>query len=114
MTLHEVNAAADSVYEVVDQEANIIFGAVIDDSMDGEIRITVIATGFTGDSEEDEIPGMADVPPVFADSARHNQTSRNPGIRITERREESIPEPRRDANRIEIPDFLQRRRFPKS
>ena len=114
LTLHEVNAAADSVYEVVDQEANIIFGAVIDDSMDGEIRITVIATGFTGESEEDEIPGMSDVSQVFAESARHNQTSRNSGIKITERREENNPEPRRDNNRIEIPDFLQRRRFPKS
>ncbi len=114
LTLHEVNAAADSVYEVVDQDANIIFGAVIDDSMDGEIRITVIATGFTGESEEDEIPEMADVSQVFADSVRRNQTSRNTGIKITERRDEDNPEPRRDPNRIEIPDFLQKRRFPKS
>ena len=114
LTLHEVNAAADSVYEVVDQDANIIFGAVIDDSMDGEIRITVIATGFTGESEEDEIPGMADVSQVFADSVRRNQNSRSTGIKITERRDEDNPEPRRDPNRIEIPDFLQKRRFPKS
>ena len=57
---------------------------------------------------------MADVSQVFAESARHNQTSRNSGIKITERREENNPEPRRDNNRIEIPDFLQRRRFPKS
>ena len=114
LTLHEVNAAADSVYEVVDQDANIIFGAVIDDSMDGEIRITVIATGFTGESEEEEIPGMADVSQVFADSVRRNQNGRNTGIKITERRDEDNPEPRRDPNRIEIPDFLQKRRFPKS
>ncbi|MDJ0902334.1 MAG: cell division protein FtsZ [Xenococcus sp. MO_188.B8] len=113
LTLHEVNAAADSVYEVVDQDANIIFGAVIDDSMDGEIRITVIATGFSGDEEEEELPGMNEVS-VFANSARYNQTSNNSGIKITERKEESNPEPRRDSNRIEIPDFLQKRRFPKS
>ena len=115
LTLHEVNAAADSVYEVVDQDANIIFGAVIDDSMDGEIRITVIATGFNGDSEEEEdLLGMGDNPRVFADSLKGNHNSRNTGIRITERREEGNLEPRRDPGRIEIPDFLQKRRFPKN
>jgi cell division protein FtsZ len=34
------------IYEAVDPNANIIFGALVDDSMDGEIAITVIATGF--------------------------------------------------------------------
>ncbi|WP_448560755.1 cell division protein FtsZ, partial [Trichothermofontia sp.] len=49
LTLHEVNAAAEVIYEVVDPNANIIFGAVIDERLQGEIRITVIATGFSGD-----------------------------------------------------------------
>ncbi|NJN76225.1 MAG: cell division protein FtsZ [Synechococcaceae cyanobacterium RL_1_2] len=48
LTLHEVNAAAEKIYEVVDPNANIIFGAVIDEHLDGEIQITVIATGFDG------------------------------------------------------------------
>lgn len=113
LTLHEVNAAADSVYEVVDQDANIIFGAVIDDSMDGEIRITVIATGFTGESEEETLFDLEDNPRVFADSLKGNHNSRD-GIKITERREQNNLQPRRDPNRIEIPDFLQKRRFPKN
>ncbi|MEB3245018.1 MAG: cell division protein FtsZ [Vampirovibrionales bacterium] len=46
MTLFEVNEAADIVYECVDKDANIIFGSVIDDRIQGEIQITVIATGF--------------------------------------------------------------------
>jgi cell division protein FtsZ len=46
MTLFEVNEAADVVYECVDKDANIIFGSVIDDRIQGEIQITVIATGF--------------------------------------------------------------------
>ena len=46
MTLHEVNEAAEVVYEAVDKDANIIFGAVIDERIQGEIQITVIATGF--------------------------------------------------------------------
>lgn len=46
LTLHEVNAAASLIQEQVDEEANIIFGAVFDETMGEEIRITVIATGF--------------------------------------------------------------------
>jgi cell division protein FtsZ len=48
LTLHEINDAAAVIYDVVDPAANIIFGAVIDDRMQGEMRITVIATGFSG------------------------------------------------------------------
>ena len=49
--LHEVNTAAELVQRSVDPEANIIFGAVIDETMGDEITITVIATGF-----EEEVP----------------------------------------------------------
>ncbi|MEB3328417.1 MAG: cell division protein FtsZ, partial [Candidatus Sericytochromatia bacterium] len=48
LTLHEVNDAAAVIYEAVDSEANIIFGAVFDERLHGEVRITVIATGFDG------------------------------------------------------------------
>lgn len=44
--LFEVNEAADIVAEAADPDANIIFGAVIDESLDDEVRVTVIATGF--------------------------------------------------------------------
>jgi len=46
--LMEVSEAAQIVKDAADPDANIIFGAVIDDKVDGEIRITVIATGFDG------------------------------------------------------------------
>jgi cell division protein FtsZ len=46
MTLHEVNEAAEIIYQSVDKDANIIFGSVIDERIQGEIQITVIATGF--------------------------------------------------------------------
>ena len=49
--LHEVNTAAELVQRSVDPEANIIFGAVIDENMGDDISITVIATGF-----EQEMP----------------------------------------------------------
>lgn len=46
MTMHEINAAADTITAAVDPDANIIFGATIDPELEGEIVITVVATGF--------------------------------------------------------------------
>lgn len=46
MSLHEINAAAEVIYEAVDPDANIIFGAHIDDSFGPEMSITIVATGF--------------------------------------------------------------------
>lgn len=48
LTLSEINQAAEIVSAAADSEANIIFGAVVDERIEGEIRITVIATGFDG------------------------------------------------------------------
>jgi cell division protein FtsZ len=55
LCLHEVNEAASMIQEEAHDEANIIFGAVIDETMTDEIRITVIATGF-GEGKEDRKP----------------------------------------------------------
>src|SRR5207245_7447915 len=46
--LFEVNEAAEVVTGAADQNANVIFGAVIDESLSDEVRVTVIATGFGG------------------------------------------------------------------
>ncbi|MEF9952671.1 MAG: cell division protein FtsZ [Clostridium sp.] len=46
LALYEANEAAEKVREAADPDANIIFGAVIDESLGEEVRVTVIATGF--------------------------------------------------------------------
>jgi cell division protein FtsZ len=46
LTLNEVSEASDIVYSAADEDANIIFGAVVDPTMIGKVKITVIATGF--------------------------------------------------------------------
>ena len=46
LTLHEVNEASGVVVAAAGEDANVIFGAVIDPNLDGEIIITVVATGF--------------------------------------------------------------------
>lgn len=46
LSMHEINAAAEVITGAADPDANIIFGATIDPDLDGEIIITVVATGF--------------------------------------------------------------------
>ena len=64
LTLFEVNEAAEVIKEAVDPEANIIFGVARDPEMDKDIRITLIATGFTskigmpGSDRDDELNRM--------------------------------------------------------
>ncbi len=48
LTMHEVNEAAKVITSSIDEDAKIIFGAVIDDKLKDEIKITVVATGFDG------------------------------------------------------------------
>jgi cell division protein FtsZ len=62
LTLFEVNEAADEVKQSADPEANIIFGAVIDEEMGDEIRITVIATGFEKPAENEPDPDKNELP----------------------------------------------------
>jgi cell division protein FtsZ len=52
LTLFDVNEAAEIIRKTADPEANIIFGAVIDESMNEEIHITVIATGFDASTQQ--------------------------------------------------------------
>ncbi len=54
LSLYEVNEAATMIQSEADEEANIIFGAVIDERVKEEIRITVIATGFGGQDKGKE------------------------------------------------------------
>ena len=53
VTLHEVSKASDLIYNLVHPDANIIFGTVIDETMKDTVKVTVIATGFEPQIEED-------------------------------------------------------------
>ncbi len=100
LTLHEVTAAAEIIADAVDPDANIIFGAVLDERMQGEVRITVIATGF-------------DPKPVAAKVGVSKAAARKPApVRPTPA---SIsPKPQAPAQptepSLDIPEFLRRRR----
>ncbi len=92
--IFEVNEAADIIRQSVDSEANIIFGAGIDESMSDEIKITVIATGFE-------------------DSPIKNKSTMNQKTGIFGAKKEAEPEePRRrevPVEDLDIPIFLRKR-----
>ena len=75
LCLHEVNEAASMIQEEAHDEANIIFGAVIDESIIDEIRITVIATGF-GAVKEERRPAPANVSSIAGASPKHNASNK--------------------------------------
>lgn len=85
--LHEVNTAAELVQRSVDPEANIIFGAVIDKSLDEDIVITVIATGF------DKEPGAKDT--TIGGASKAWPTKQN------------TPTPKDNGVDLDLPPFLK-------
>ena len=63
VTLMEVNEACSVVQEAAHEDANFIFGAVIDEGLGDEMRVTVIATGFPVDEDEtDAIQNLRLIP----------------------------------------------------
>merc|ERR1711957_622645 len=52
LSLTDVNNAARLIYDSVEENANVIFGALIDESLEDSISITVLATGFADDRKE--------------------------------------------------------------
>jgi cell division protein FtsZ len=82
LTLHEVHRAAEAITRAAHPDANIIFGAVIDDALGDECRVTVIAAGF------DQVAG-----PQFRAPAISQRQPLLPGDQEEEEEEEEIPVP---------------------
>lgn len=65
MTLYEINEASSLIQSEAHEDANIIFGTVVDENMGDEIRITVIATGFEAEKEKSK-PVMKNISRIGA------------------------------------------------
>ena len=77
--LHEVNAAASMVEERADEDVNLIFGTIIDDTLGDEIRITIIATGFDAEANMTQV----------AAQQQPQQEQRKPGSLFDNRQRET-------------------------
>ena len=101
MTLHEVTDAANIIHDAVADDATVIIGTAVNENIQGEIQITVIATGFElknqlpGEEKvERQMPSAAD---FFASQGSFNSPRRT-----------SIPEVSSNFTNIEIPPFLKK------
>lgn len=72
--LDEITVASEMITEQADEDANIIWGAVLDENMDDEIRVTVIATGFGKDEAGNVVPEKKQ-PEVLVKPAEKKTTS---------------------------------------
>ena len=105
ISLWEVNEAAKAVAEAAHPDANIIFGAMIDDKLEGEVWVTVVATGF-GDTPyrrraDDPYAAPRAAPPAPAEPAR--PAWREPAG------EPRVSRVRRPTPEFDIPEFIPRR-----
>lgn len=101
--LFEVNEAAGIVSDAVSQDVNLIFGTVIDENLGDTVRVTVIATGFGGDTKasgQSKLDLGADRRPSFLNSTPAGGSSRP-----------SAPSTQVPSSEFDIPDFLKRSRF---
>jgi cell division protein FtsZ len=105
LSLHEVEEAARIVQDAGDEEAHIIFGAVIDPSLQDEVRITVIATGFTERKESNQPAGKV------VDMARAPRTGSAPASGHWRRRMPADARAEGDMpseEDLDVPAFLRR------
>ncbi len=105
MTLHEIHAASTLIQEAADEDANIIFGSVIDESMDEDIKVTVIATGFERSAREENVRDL----PLTKDDQDSPTIIRNrwEQERFVKLRTPEQPESTEDT--YDIPAFLRRK-----
>ncbi len=97
--IQEINDAADIIAQNVDEDATIIFGTVVDESLGDEVRVTVIATGFNEASKQQQLPSFE----------RTSTSSRDRG---SSRQSSAPSQPSRSSDSaFDIPEFLRNSRF---
>jgi cell division protein FtsZ len=108
MSLYEVNLAASIIRETAHPDANMIFGAVVDENMGDELRITVIATGFDSARPSRRQVLQRQYRP---EAPRQEPVSVAVGQEVTSEAEPvAAPErPRFEPTSLDIPAFLRRR-----
>lgn len=118
MGMHEIDEAAKLIHSAVDPEANIIFGAVLDQAMENEIKITVVATGFDPAKAKAEpiLPGASRVP-FINEAPRVVEVEPTPAPVLSFRDEpdilsESDPEPAELGDLFDQPEPPRREQAP--
>ncbi len=114
MTLHEISDAANIIHDAVNDDATVIIGTAVNENIQGEVQITVIATGFEMKSqqkpeEKTEVKQLS-ASDFFANTFS-NTTSTTSSISSQPQpavRRNSMPDVSSNFTNIEIPDFLKK------
>ncbi len=113
--IQEISDAADVVANAVDPEANIIFGTVVDESLGDQVRITVIATGFSDSNvnRQDELFAAQQSQSKAAASVEPQRTApaTGPAQAAPTRNVGGTELPNFGNDQFELPDFLKRGSF---
>lgn len=113
--IQEISDAADVVANAVDPEANIIFGTVVDESLGDQVRITVIATGFSDSNvnRQDELFAAQQSQSKAATSTEPQRTApaTSPAQAAPTRNVGGTELPNFGNDQFELPDFLKRGSF---
>src|SRR6266481_6306020 len=98
LTLYEVNVASTIIREAADEDANIIFGAVIDENLRDEMKITVIATGFGEEA-------------IALTSAVAATSMRGSSPRFVQRPADDLPRPMMQgrSDDLDVPTFIRKK-----
>ena len=122
--MYEIDEAAKAITEAADADANIIFGAIIDEAMQGEVKITVIATGFETDNTKLHkrqtlgSVGPSDIPASQMITREDHQAFNQPDFgayepRVEEEKPSITPQPpqeeEKDGDELEVPAFIRRK-----
>ena len=113
LLLHEVSEAASIIHKAADEDANIIFGAVIDETMTEEVKITVIATGFEKKEAQASVVSMPKT--IEANTTTAFTQSNHPTPTASSKIPKSEPESQQamatpyDHLDLEVPTYLRRK-----
>lgn len=109
LTLFEVNDAAELIRQMVDPEANIIFGAAIDNSLSDEVQITVIATGFDGEkATQNRAAGVQRQVHIQAQRQQPAQAQQQQQQEQQQSKTIEFPLKSFDKDDLDVPSFLRR------
>jgi cell division protein FtsZ len=112
MSLYEVNQAAAIIRETAHPDANLIFGAVVDEDMGDEMRITVVATGFERTPARRQMLHSRPERPSVSVEAAPSSSSSSQSMGAPQGdpvRERETVQPKFSPNNLDIPAFLRRR-----
>lgn len=112
--IQEISDAADVVANAVDPEANIIFGTVVDESLGDQVRITVIATGFSDSNvnRQDELfAAQQSQSKAVAAEPQRTAPATSPAQAAPTRNVGGTEFPNFGNDQFELPDFLKRGSF---